>query len=194
MNSFYNMLISSITYKNGSLVAFSIPTTFGIELIIRNESFFGIGLGFCMLLCVLIAADFISGIWAAKVNKVEIESKLLAKTFYKCLMIFLFFWILYEIDVELTQKAGSSGKVTNFIVTHAAGFLSYVRTFVFILITLREWLSIGENSYKMFNKKFYIFSLVEKLFEIIERKFLKKVEEKMEEIGVDINEEEPKTE
>lgn len=192
MGNFYSMLVSSVTYKKGSLVAFSIPTSFGIELLIREQSFFGISLGLCLLLCILIGIDFITGVTASKANNIQIESKLIARTFYKCLMIYLFFWILYEVTLELRGTANEKGVIVDFVYRYAESLLSYIRTLVFTLVILREWISIGENSFKIFKTKIYIFSIVEKLFEVIERKFINKVEEKMDEIDIDTEKQENK--
>lgn len=174
----YTIFVKSFTYKKGSLAILSLPVSYTIEQFIENESFFGISLGLCMVLMILIIIDFITGIIASKVDKQKIKSHLLANTIYKCMMIFLFFWFLHEIKLQLVVNIDIENPkpVSDFVYNNATPFISFLRTFIFILITFREWVSIGENSERILGHKLYLFSLIEKVTEVIERKFINRIE------------------
>jgi len=195
MKEIFTTFLHSFTYKKGSIVALSIPTSFGIEVFVRGESFFGISLGLVLVLSALITVDFITGLAAAKVKNIPVESKLLAKTFYKCLIIFLFFWVLFEVNLEVAANVkGDNEPISNFVYQNAGAFIAFIRTFMFILVTFREWISIGENSEKIVGQKYYIFSVTEKLFGVIERKFMTKIERELDDFGVINRTEEDKEE
>jgi hypothetical protein len=82
----------------------------------------------------------------------------------------LFFWILWEIKKIVSVQ-------DNWMYIQGEHFVTFIRNFVFIILVLREYISIGENIEKRFGSKPYIFSLAEKLFDIIERKVIKKIED-----------------
>jgi hypothetical protein len=163
-------LIPALTYKNGSIVALAIPLSFLMDLFL-NSSFLGISVSFGVLFIALIIIDLFTGIIASRhVNNEPIKSAKLALTFYKALMYALFFWILWEIKKIVSVQ-------DNWMYIQGEHFVTFIRNFVFIILVLREYISIGENIEKRFGSKPYIFTLAEKLFDIIERKIIKKIED-----------------
>jgi hypothetical protein len=77
--------------------------------------------------------------------------------------------MLFEFNKLLTMNDG-------WVYDQGEYFISFVRSFIFIILVFREYISIGENIQKRFGKKPYIFNLAEKIADIIERTLLKKIE------------------
>ena len=84
-------------------------------------------------------------------------------------MYVVFFWILWEIKIIIEFQ-------DSWVYAQGEHFVTFIRNFVFIILVLREYISIGENIEKRFGSKPYIFTLAEKLFDIIEKKLIKKIE------------------
>ena len=157
---------NALDYKRGSLILLSAPFALLIEFIF-NGSFLGISITFLLLMTVLIIGDFWTGIWAAKHAKEQIVSSKLSFTFYKAFSYVIFFWILVDIDKMLIGNEGwvfEQGTFTNAI----------IRNFIFIILILREFISIGENIERRFGRKPYIFVLANKITEIVETQFIKR--------------------
>jgi hypothetical protein len=160
---------SAVDYRHGALTVLSAPIAILIEFIF-NGSFLGISVTFMLLMTVLIIGDFFTGIIAAKHLKQEIRSDKISYTFYKAFSYVIFFWILEDIDKMITRNEGwiyTQGEFTN----------SVIRNFIFVILILREFISIGENLEKRFGTKPYIFILANKVTDIVENKFIKKIED-----------------
>lgn len=135
-----------------------------------NGSFLGIGISFLALFFLLVLLDFFTGVQAAKYKREPIVSGKLSYTFHKLLVYLLFFWLINEI-YDLLNPYSGFGKDQGVIL------LSLIRYFVFILLSLREFISIGENIEKRFGKKPGIFNIAEKIADLIELKIMKKIED-----------------
>lgn len=164
-----SFLIPAFTYKHGSLVLMSTPLALAVDYIYKG-SFFGIGLTFIILLGTMIVVDFFTGLIASRYEGHVYESQKVAFTFYKIFSYFFFFWIVWEVNKAIPEES-------TLVYNQGRIFLSFIRTFVFIILCLREYISIGENIQRRFGKKPYIFTLVEKLTELVENKFIKKIED-----------------
>lgn len=183
MNIFNKLLFGAIFYKKGAMAALSffsasILTIFSKE-INMPDSFFGLSIGLCVILSLLIIGDSFTGIVASRHEGDKIESGKLAFTFYKFLMSFIFFWIVSELRDKLGVKIESCK--SEYLSTFYSGIketLEIITYSIFVLLSLREWISIGENIERRFKKKIYVFQIVEKIFDIIEKKLITWIENK----------------
>lgn len=166
---FLTSIIPALTYKKGALIIWAIPFSVLLETIYTG-SFLGINLTFTILFIVLIFFDFLTGIIASKFSGEKIESTKIAFTFYKVLMYLLFFWLVFEINKNISES-------DSFLAIQGEHTINFTRSFIFSILVLREYISIGENIEKRFGKKPYIFTLVEKLADIIENQLIKKIED-----------------
>lgn len=162
-------IISAFTYKKGSLALMTVPFSIFLEGI-YNGSFLGINLTFTILFVIFIFFDFVTGVIASKNLGEKIQSAKIAFTFYKVLMYFFFFWLIFEIYKSIGQS-------DSWVAEQGLHTINLIRNFIFTILVLREYISIGENIEKRFGKKPYIFSLVEKITDIVESKFISKIEE-----------------
>lgn len=162
-------IIPALTYKKGALVALTIPFSIFLDWIYTG-SFLGINLTFTILFIVLIFLDFVTGIVSSQYVGEPIKSTKIAFTFYKVFMYVLFFWLLFEINKSFEHH-------DSWFAVQGKHTLSFTRNFVFTILVLREYISIGENIQKRFGKKPYIFNLVEKIAEVIENKLIRKIED-----------------
>ena len=166
---FLTSIIPALTYKKGALIIWSIPFSVLIEMI-YTDSFLGINLTFTILFIVLILFDFFTGIAVSRFKGEKIEPNKIAFTFYKILMYLLFFWLVFEINKSILES-------DSFLSEQGQHSINFIRNFVFTILVLREYISIGENIEKRFGKKPYIFTLVEKISDIIENKLIRKIED-----------------
>lgn len=109
-----------------------------------------------------ILADFITGIIASKHEGGRIQSSKWGVTIGKVVGLFLYSCLASIVILLLSN--------------------SYVvLTMVFgpvILTLLKEYISIGENFERRFGKKAYMFTIVDRMFDILEMKFFKNLENK----------------
>ena len=63
----------------------------------------------------------------------------------------------------------------------ASETISVIHVFVLVLITLREFVSIGENIEKIWGTKPYLFALIDTVFIAMEKLFKKKLEKTVDE-------------
>jgi hypothetical protein len=166
---FQTSIIPALTYKKGALAIMSLPFAVLLDAF-YSAQFLGLNVTFLFLFLVLIIFDLVTGIVASRHVGEQIQSTKLVYTFYKVLMYFLFFWTVSEI--QRIVPVGDS-----FIYQQAQHVLGFTRGFIFIILTLREYISVGENIEKRFGKKPYIFTLTEKLAELIEAKVVRKIED-----------------
>lgn len=176
---FATLFAKTIMYKKGMLLPISAVLSVGIEIIheILNTDFLGVSTSLLILISVLFMVDFWTGVIASRseeLKAIEVGDKKEAKdkkfnsrkitfTFFKFLMLFLWIW--------LADVIGTKFEDLNYMHTT----YEVITTIPLVLVTLREYISIGENIERRFNKKLYIFTLVEKIFEILEGKFFKKL-------------------
>jgi len=176
---FATLFAKTVMYKKGMLLPVSTALSIGIEIThkILNTSFLGVSTSFLILISVLFMVDFWTGVMASRFeelkairegNKKEaydkkFNSRKITFTFFKFLMLFLWIWLA---DIIGTKFEDLKYMNTTYEI---------ITTIPLVLVTLREYISIGENIERRFNKSLYIFKLVEKIFEILEGKFFKKL-------------------
>ena len=173
--SYFKMkfFINGVLYKHGAMSASALTAATGLTLINLNDNYFGLSLMLILIYCTLTILDSFTGIIASRHSGNKIESGKLIFTFYKFLFTFLFFWLLDSLQAKLSIKISSGEyKYLLYFLNPLKEGIEIVTYSVFMLLTFREWLSIGENLQKRFNKKIYLFTIVEKLFDIVERKLL----------------------
>lgn len=166
------LLTSAVTYKNGALVATSFLMSFTGHIL--ELEIFGKPMGLLVLTSFLFVCDFFSGVVASRheASLAENERELARKkfksskitfTFLKFVMLFLWIWL----------EESVSDRIKHIEILNSSYEL--VRSIPIILIALREYVSIGENIERKYNMKPYMFSLADKIFEILELKFLNKL-------------------
>ncbi len=175
------LILATIFYKHGAMTFSSgfIAFVISIFTISINESYFGIATSLILLLSGLIMLDSFTGIVASRHEGEKVQSGKLMFTFYKFLMSFFFFWLLSEMQEKLNVKiAHVKSEYVELFYKGTKEIIEIISYSVFILLTLREWLSIGENIERRYNKKFYLFEIVERIFDIVESKLIKWLENK----------------
>jgi len=171
------LLLNAILYKKGAMTLSSISLAtiisfFSLEFKIEDQ-YFGITTSMILLLSLLIFIDSVTGIIASRHDGNKVESGKLLFIFYKFLLSFLFFWIANEITKSILGRISTSK--SNYLITFYSGaneIVEIVTYAILILLMLREWISIGENVERRFNKRYYLFDIIEKIFDLIERKLL----------------------
>jgi hypothetical protein len=167
-------VVNGLFYKHGALTTVSVGSATTLSFINFHDNYFGLSLMLILIYCLFVFFDSITGIFASKYEGGKIESGKLMFTFYKLLFSFFFFWLLDSLNVKIDEKMASlDGSFMMYFFRGCKEGISVVTYSVFTLLALREWLSIGENIEKRFNKKLYLFSIVEKIFDIIEKKLLR---------------------
>lgn len=171
----------------GASTIFSLLTT--IITYILNESFLGVSVLLLVVISCLIIVDQILGTSASshqakeallkgdkdKYENYKFKSSKIMYTIFKFMSIYL--WLL------LSFSASSHVKDIDLLepIIHT---LALVPIFLF---GLREYISIGESLEILFGKKPYLFTLANKIFELLQLKFFKKLGS-MEEENTNINE------
>jgi len=112
-----------------------------------------------------ILADFITGIIASKHEGGKIQSSKWGVTIGKIVGLFLYSCLAAIIILLLSNNYA-------------------ILTLVFgpvVLTLLKEYISIGENFQRRYGKKAYMFTIVDKVFDILEMRFFKSLEAKQSE-------------
>lgn len=175
------LILATLYYKHGSMALFSwfSAMTISFFTISISESYFGIATSLILLLSGLIILDSFTGIVASRHEGEKVQSGKLMFTFYKFLMSFFFFWLLNEMQEKLNIKIDNvKSEYVELFYKGTKEIIEIISYSVFILLTLREWLSIGENIERRYKKKFYLFEIVERIFDIVESKLIKWLENK----------------
>lgn len=166
--------LTIVAYKHGAMPVLTISFSALFTLLTSDTHFFGISLSLILLLSLLFIIDLFTGITASKYEGNKVESGRLVYTFYKFLATFLFFWLLDTFQTKLGFKiAHTSSEYVEYFYKAIKESIEIVSYSVFGLLCLREWISIGENIERRFKKKFYLFNIVERMFDIVEDKLLK---------------------
>ena len=166
------MTTSALMYKNGSLIITSV--LFSSITKILNIEILGKPVSLLTLISLLFIADFATGVMASRyeskmsidplvIEDKKFKSSKITFTFFKFIMLFIWIWLEDSVNSKLIMVPS----------------LSYIyellRIVPLVLISLREYVSIGENIERRYDKKPYMFNLAEKIFEILEFKFIKKI-------------------
>lgn len=180
--AFNKLILKTLAYKKGAALISSFFLVSTINLftykIVIPDSFFGISLGLISILSILIILDSFTGIIASRHEGNKVESGKLFFTFFKFLTAFLFFWLLHEIQIKIIIKIAINDGYLKTFYLGVKETLEIITYSIFLLLSFREWISIGENIESRFKKKFYLFQIVEKLFDIVEKKLIKWFEDK----------------
>lgn len=153
------------------LISFSLtPIVAAISELLKIP-FLGFNLGIFIFLFLLIAYDFYTGMKAAMYNNEEITSRKGGRSVDKLVSYFMFiiFTALFQF---LLDKQGY--EIGLFIVSN-------INIVVFTMIFLWEYHSIGENYKKRYGDKPKIFTLMDKISTLVERKVVSKIEDSLEE-------------
>ena len=185
----FSFITKSIIYKKGILIPISILGSITLETIhtyLTDTSFLGVTTGFLILISILFIIDFWTGSCASHyeyklaIKKVKEENCTLAEaeaeekkfksskitfTFFKFVMLFMWIWLAFVISHKIKD------------VTYLNNLYNVIAKIPLILVALREYVSIGENIKRQYGKTPYIFTLAEKLFDFLQGKFLKKIDE-----------------
>lgn len=179
-------IVKAAEYKKYTILILSVSLSSilgTLEQFLKLE-FFGINYSFLILASILIVIDFLTGAVASRFeNRIHgkrdwFKSQNVSYTVYKFLSIFLLLWLTDEVHKNLEYLIATTEKgFTKSFYISSSGFLSIARATVFFLICGREFVSIGENIERRFGKKPYLFQLFGKLLDIIEIKFMRKIED-----------------
>ena len=154
-----NIFISKKIYISlglSSLITMSLDKLIEYFDMTKNLVEYKVLISLFILTNIFVFIDFILGISAAKSRKELITSKKWGQTISKILGLILYM---------------SFGFILLYITKFNNTVFCIVNTGI-ILTIFKEYISIGENIEIIFLKKPYIFTLVDKVFEIIEDKFL----------------------
>jgi len=176
------LVYNALFYKKGSMTFFSIWSSLVISFSSLKfqiqDQYMGISTTMIMLLSALILFDSLTGISASKHEGEKIQSGKLQFTFYKFLLSFLFFWIMSEISKNITGRISVVKSEYLLMFYKTANEVFEIVTYsILTLLMFREWLSIGENIERRYKKKYYLFTLVDKIFDILEKKLFSWIDE-----------------
>lgn len=188
MNIFlaFHYLASVISHSKKSYILFSIISSLSIscvldiiyDKIVDNKTAGALVamLTVIVIINVFIGIDFVTGIMASRKEKQILNSNKVGATIAKCFGIILYLVV---------------GAVVIIIVPD--NYL--VETIVFtpiILTMLKEYISIGENLERIYGKKSYMFRIVDKVFDLLEGRFFKNLEDKADDVAEKLDNIKPK--
>lgn len=160
LGAFFSKMFS---YKSGALALSSTGIAAVVEFIAKGE-FMGVSVAFLLLISLLYVWDFVTGVAASRSEGENVKSSKITYTIAKFLALGAWICISYQIQCSLGES-----QWVQFLV-------SAIATFPLVLMTLREFISIGENIERRHGNKPYIFRLVEKIFDAVEALLLKRIE------------------
>jgi len=175
----------------GTSTLLSIITT--LITYVLNESFLGVSVLLLVVVAGLIMVDQLLGTAASsfkaksalleanieKYEKYKFKSSKIMYTVFKFMSIYL--WLLLSFSAQ-THAEGLA------IIEPTISAISLVPIFLF---GLREYVSIGESLEVLFGKKPYLFTLANRIFQILQLKFFKKLGGGDD--TVEVNDNEPNT-
>lgn len=135
----FNLIsFNNFTFMNFKADVSIILSSFITILISFSEHYLGISGVFAVVLLVLIITDFITGVIAARLNKVKLTSKKGLKTLYKTGAYIIFIYASFNLKKEVGEEA-------LFFTT----VLKYFHIFLLVHISFWELFSIDENLKKI---------------------------------------------
>lgn len=179
----YTPLITSIKtmfgYKTTSLIGVSLVTSITIEGIVGvlDSSFLGVPVILTAIVSLFILLDWAFGTAASRKiaekakkdgdNKLYEEKKFkstkIIHTFFKFISLFLWLLLSFAVNKHLLN------------VKFLASFFDIITVIPVLLFGFREFISIGEDLESLYGTKYYLFELGEKIFDVLQLKFLKKI-------------------
>ena len=197
MVDYYAPLMTSLKtmiagYKSGSLVGASFATALSLEAVMEllSLNFLGVSLGLLLLTCFFILIDWWTGSAAAnkrakkameeenneEYEKNRLKSSKVTFTIFKFISLYL--WLMLSYGV--TQVAIADGFIEDGLHVPASfGLGTLLRIFSIVPVLLfcfREFVSIGENVKSIYGKVPYLFTLGERLFDILQFNFISRID------------------
>jgi hypothetical protein len=200
MIEYYTPLATSLKtmagYKTSTLLGASVFSAITMETIasILKINFLGVSVGVLATISLFIVIDWWTGSAAShkkakqakedgddkEYDKRKLKSSKVTFTIFKFISLYL--WLV------LTYTFMNSAINQGFIESHdmdgsffsIAAILRIITIIPLILFGFREFISIGENIEKLSGKKPYLFELGEKIFNIFELGFLKKMQKSVD--------------
>lgn len=133
---------------------------------VLDIEFLGFSLGILSFLVVLVLVDLVTGLKAAKYNGEELTSRKGYRTVDKLISYFMFICF-----TALLQKL-----LANEGYEWSIWLISNFKILVFVLIFLWEFHSVGENLKKRYGTKPRMFTVLDMVTKLIERKVIEKIE------------------
>lgn len=178
-------------YKTSDFVGGSVLSAVSLEAIsvFLKLDFLGVTVGMLVTVGFFIIMDWWTGSAASQsiatiafnkgdeegYQKYRIKSFKVTFTIFKFISLYL--WLVLSHNVyEIAVENGFVIRATSTV--QAAGFHTVLRIFAIVPIILfgfREFVSIGENIHVIYGKKPYLFTLGEKIFEVLQFNFLTKL-------------------
>lgn len=176
-------------YKSTSLFGVSLFTAFSLEALmeILNIKFLGVSFALLLIIFLFIVIDWLTGTAASNkfareaviseskedYEKYKIKSTKVSFTIFKFISLYL--WLLLSHGV--TRAAINNGFTEGTLEPGFTGLGFILRIFTVVPVLLfgfREFISIGENIKNLYGKVPYLFTLAEKVFDLLQLKFLDK--------------------
>jgi phage-related holin len=155
-----------ITNKNLFLISLGItPIISAITDFLKIE-FLGFSLGILFFLVLLILVDMYTGIKAAQYNGEVLTSRKGYRSVDKLISYFMFICFTALLQSLLVDKGYDVG----------VWMISNFKILVFVLISLWEFHSVGENLQKRYGAKPKMFTLLDRVGKIIEKKVIDKID------------------
>lgn len=192
MYAYYSPLLTTFKtmagYKTSNFLGGSVLSAVSLEAIsvFLRLDFLGVTVGMIVTVALFILVDWWTGSAASNAKALlaldkgdkegyqefRIKSSKVTFTIFKFISLYL--WLVLSHSVyELAVENGFVIRATSTV--QAAGFHTVLRIFAIVPIILfgfREFISIGENIHSIYGKKPYLFTLGEKIFEVLQFNFL----------------------
>jgi len=183
MIQYYKPLLISIKtmfgYKSSELFGASLLTSITITGImdILYKDFLGVPIILTSIVSLFILVDFVLGTAASlKIaseakykgnNKLYLEKKFksskIGYTIFKFMSLFLWLLLSFSIDTKIRD------------INILNSFINIITIIPVLLFGFREFISIGEGIESLYGNRPYLFKLGEKIFELLQFKFLEKL-------------------
>lgn len=159
-------MYTMITNKNLFLISLGItPIISAITDFLKIE-FLGFSLGILFFLVLLILVDMYTGIKAAQYNGEILTSRKGYRSVDKMISYFMFICFTALLQSLLVDKGYDVG----------VWMISNFKILVFVLISLWEFHSVGENLEKRYGSKPKMFTLLDRIGKLVEKKVIDKIE------------------
>lgn len=160
-------MYTMITNKNLFLISLGItPIISAITDFLKIE-FLGFSLGILFFLVLLILVDMYTGIKAAQYNGEILTSRKGYRSVDKLISYFMFICFTALLQSLLVDKGYDVG----------VWMISNFKILVFVLISLWEFHSVGENLEKRYGSKPKMFTLLDRIGKLVEKKVIDKIED-----------------
>lgn len=172
-------IVGKICNPNSILLSALATSSVSAYAYMSNTSLFGVSILFVLIVCGFMVVDWFLGVYASvySENK-KFQSSKITYTIIKFVTFFMWLFFVNQAKAEYIQ------------VQWAYDTILIIQIFVLLLIGIREFVSIGENIERIWGQKPYLFTLIDSVFNSLERLFKRKLEKGVEEIQNEIEENE----